>query len=579
MFRCFFLIIAVVGASITHAGLSPKYIIKAAKSGDVVAQISLAEAYYKGDGLDQNYTQALYWYEKAAVAGEPEAALMAGKILLEGLNGKKDERRAVMHFKSAADKGLAEAQFMYARCLSSGSGISVNPTSATAWYKKSAASGYRPASEYLNKQKFFSRLHKEFTEPYKTSDINSRLSRFESFSSYRGMSDSDKSLARKEIARLVSDKAPPQLRKEFAAAEDDKGLLMLVKWKYLRDFIVSFLDDNEISELDALAARNIDRITAIQVAEQRQEYTRGVQSLGRSIKALKASVAFERNQREELEELYTLAQFDEVKRERKTHRKTLYSAFSSRLLAMASKARYVTDFNKIEADYVYSDDGSTELTKKFSVARRAYTPFTGYPGADYLNALYGGDWPPLKRYDREYMKAYTTGYMGQSIAAFGKIMDSLSAMGGRKSSAAKNMYQNFRNSSLITPILSSYLVNYDARYSACLRPDAVKFKKTVTSETVYKNGFGNRVGGYKNPDKISYFTVNKEFRDIFEKVGLAKADSGNARFIEAIFNPSSSSASNLSGVIQGVTKIMHDLKCNDPKIKKLEANMIDYYNI
>ena len=141
------------------------------------------------------------------------------------------------------------------------------------------------------------------------------------------------------------------------------------------------------------------------------------------------------------------------------------------------------------------------------------------------------------------------------------------------------MYQNFRNSSLITPILSSYLVNYDARYSACLRPDAVKFKKTVTSETVYKNGFGNRVGGYKNPDKISYFTVNKEFRDIFEKVGLAKADSGNARFIEAIFNPSSSSASNLSGVIQGVTKIMHDLKCNDPKIKKLEANMIDYYNI
>ncbi|SIS49141.1 Sel1 repeat-containing protein [Thalassolituus maritimus] len=579
MLRFFFLVAVVVGASISHAGLSPNYIIKAAKSGDSVAQLLLAEAYYKGDGLDQNYTQALHWYEKAAVAGEPEAALMAGEILLEGLNGERDERRAVMHFKSAADKGLPEAQYIYARCLASGSGLPVDATNAAVWYEKSAASGYKPALEYVNKQRFFSRLHKELKEPCEASDVNYLLSRFNSFSSFRGLSDSDKALARKEISRLVSHKAPPKLKKEFAAAEGRQGLFYLVKWKYSYGFIIGFLGDNKISELDALAVRNIERVTSVMISDQRREYNQEVKSLGRSIEALKASVAFERNQKEELESSYTLAQFDEVKRERKAHRKTLYSAFSSELLAMASNTKYVTEFDKVVSEYMYSGDGPTELEKKYSIARRVYTPFIGYPGGDYLNALYGGDWTSLKRYDREYMEPYTTGYIGQSIKALGKVVDSLSAMGGQKSTAGRDMFRSFRNSSLITPVLSSYLVNYDAKYSTCLRPDAVKFKKTVTSETVYRNGFGNRVGGYKNPDQISYFTVNKEFMDIFKKVGLAEAESGNARFIETIFNPNSSSMSNLSGVIQGIDNIMDDFKCSDPKIKRLEANMIEYFNI
>lgn len=582
MLRFFLLVVVVVGASVSHAGLSPNYIIKAAKSGDAVAQLLLAEAYYKGDGIDQDYTQALYWYEKAAMSGEPKAALMAGKILFEGMNGEKDERRAVMHFKSAADKGHPEAQFIYARCLASGSGISVNAESANEWYKKSAALGYQPAKDYLSNQKFFSRLNKlnkELSKPYSSSDIEYKFSKYKFFPGYWEMSDSSKKLAKNKLSRIISEKAVPQLKKEFSSAQGSKGLFQLVRWKSNTRFIISFLKDDEISALDSSAARNIERVSEVYIDEKRQQYDREVQSLGHSIKALKASVAFEKNEREKLEEVYELNQFDAVKRDRMAHRKTLYSALSSHLLAMASRAQYVTEINQIESEYIYPDDNATEITKRLALARRVFTPFTGFPGADYLNALYGGDWSRLKQYDKEYMRPYMEGYMGQSIAAFGKIIDGLSAMAGAKSTVGRDMYQDLANASLITPVLSSYLVNYNAKYSACLRPDAVMFKKTVTSETVYKNGFGDRVGGYKNPDQISYFIVNKEFGDIFKKVGLAEADSGNARFIEAIFNSSSSSMSNLSGVIQGIDKIMDNFKCNDPKIKRLEANMIGYYNL
>ena len=177
------------------------------------------------------------------------------------------------------------------------------------------------------------------------------------------------------------------------------------------------------------------------------------------------------------------------------------------------------------------------------------------------------------------MRPYIKGVFGQTMAAYGALYDGLMSLAGAKTNAAQMIMDELESASLVTPILSSYLVNYDSAYSRCLRADAVQFKKTVTSETVYKNGFGVRKYSVRNPDQISYFTVNREFSDIFEKVGLNTTDSGSAQMLEAFFNPRTSSKSNLSGVVEGATYIMNNFKCDDPKVKRLEKNMIQYYGM
>ncbi|MBP3431190.1 MAG: sel1 repeat family protein, partial [Barnesiella sp.] len=42
---------------------------KAADQGDATAQTSLGVAYCRGEGVSQDYTQAFYWWRKAAEKG------------------------------------------------------------------------------------------------------------------------------------------------------------------------------------------------------------------------------------------------------------------------------------------------------------------------------------------------------------------------------------------------------------------------------------------------------------------------------------------------------------------------------
>lgn len=47
--------------------------IDAAKQGDVDAQYNVGLYYYRGQGVEKNFTQALYWFTKAAEQGHEGA--------------------------------------------------------------------------------------------------------------------------------------------------------------------------------------------------------------------------------------------------------------------------------------------------------------------------------------------------------------------------------------------------------------------------------------------------------------------------------------------------------------------------
>ncbi|MBQ6647668.1 MAG: sel1 repeat family protein, partial [Muribaculaceae bacterium] len=58
-------------------GKAREYYLKAIE-GDAEAQLCLGDCYYEGDGMEKDYTQAVFWYFKAAEQGNVDAAYNLG---------------------------------------------------------------------------------------------------------------------------------------------------------------------------------------------------------------------------------------------------------------------------------------------------------------------------------------------------------------------------------------------------------------------------------------------------------------------------------------------------------------------
>src|SRR3954463_14329838 len=55
-----------------------------AKKGDPAAQTNLGYLYYEGKGVEQNYGEALKWYNVAVLQGYPDALFNLGVAYAEG---------------------------------------------------------------------------------------------------------------------------------------------------------------------------------------------------------------------------------------------------------------------------------------------------------------------------------------------------------------------------------------------------------------------------------------------------------------------------------------------------------------
>lgn len=80
--------------------------IVAAKSGDVSAQMALADAYW----ADQRYRSAVTWYERAHLQGDAKASLRLALAFERGIGGfPKDQDAAERLYVHAATLGETSA--------------------------------------------------------------------------------------------------------------------------------------------------------------------------------------------------------------------------------------------------------------------------------------------------------------------------------------------------------------------------------------------------------------------------------------------------------------------------------------
>ncbi len=81
-----------------------KWYRKAAEQGLAIAQFNLGSMYYNGEGVPQDYADALQWYRKAAEQGESHAQYNLGVMYEEGRGVPQDYLQAHMWYNLAASR-------------------------------------------------------------------------------------------------------------------------------------------------------------------------------------------------------------------------------------------------------------------------------------------------------------------------------------------------------------------------------------------------------------------------------------------------------------------------------------------
>ena len=121
-----------------------------ADAGDAAAQNRLGLISQNGEGVEQDYAEAIKWYLKAA---EQRSAIAQYNLGLMYSRGLQDYAEAARWFLKAAEQGIADAQFNFGLILEEGRGVQQDSDSAAMWYNEAAEQGHAEAQLRLDKMK------------------------------------------------------------------------------------------------------------------------------------------------------------------------------------------------------------------------------------------------------------------------------------------------------------------------------------------------------------------------------------------------------------------------------------------
>jgi len=97
--------------SLSAQSTDVKKLEQQANQGDVEAQFNLGLTYYNGEGVPQDYAQAMKWYRLAADQGVAEAQYNLGLMYYNGRGVPQDDAQAMKWYRLAAEQGDAEAEY------------------------------------------------------------------------------------------------------------------------------------------------------------------------------------------------------------------------------------------------------------------------------------------------------------------------------------------------------------------------------------------------------------------------------------------------------------------------------------
>ncbi len=110
-----------------------------ANAGDANAQFSLGNANAEGQGVPQDYAQAVSWYRKAADQGYAGAQYNLGYAYYTGQGVPQDYAQAVSWTRKAADQGHPPAQSNLGNAYYTGQGVPQDYVESHKWFNLAAS--------------------------------------------------------------------------------------------------------------------------------------------------------------------------------------------------------------------------------------------------------------------------------------------------------------------------------------------------------------------------------------------------------------------------------------------------------
>jgi TPR repeat protein len=122
-------------------GLGTSDLGLAAAGGNPVAQFEVASRYAEGRGLAQSYSQALTWFQRAAMHGFAPAQFRLAHLLERGTGTDVDVERAKVWYRRAAEQGHVNAMHNLAVLLARRDGGAPDYATAAIWFREAAERG------------------------------------------------------------------------------------------------------------------------------------------------------------------------------------------------------------------------------------------------------------------------------------------------------------------------------------------------------------------------------------------------------------------------------------------------------
>ena len=104
--------------------------------------------YASGEGVPQDYSEAIKWFREAADQGEPHAEMKLGAAYENGFGVPQDSATAASWLRKAADQGNAESQRILGAMYRLGLGVPQNYVAAHLWFNLATTGGDKTAAEF-----------------------------------------------------------------------------------------------------------------------------------------------------------------------------------------------------------------------------------------------------------------------------------------------------------------------------------------------------------------------------------------------------------------------------------------------
>ena len=386
--------------------------------------------------------------------------------------------------------------------------------------------------------------------------------------------------ARSRAAQRIDALLPQAMQLELDRAHGVGDYVRLSNWRQAYPGVINLASRTTVARLETSMNEGLAQMAKGITKDYRAAYQREVTGQPRGADALAAGVAFERRIASEAQALAGDAGMRAFAADRAARRAEDLAAARSQFVTMARDLPHLSAIESFETRFLLDADRSGEAAREIlgtlAARRRQLAPFGG-PAARYFNALYGGDTERLRALDTEFAEPYRR-EMVPVMQQFGVIVDGLAALAGSRVNTGAAFKYAIENVSLIVPVWAIFLVEYEGRLRDCMDAHPVTFQHTVTTRTIYRNGYGTYLYELPPVERHYEVQVNRRFAGIYDAVGLTNPRSTVGQLADQMFG--GEGRLKVSEIVDGTRSLMNEMNrqgCNSPLMARMVDHMEAYF--